>query len=452
MHRLKLAEVLGALSHALDLTEGQPPGHCQRCAYIGMHVADALGLEPDQRWDLYYTLLLKDLGCSSNAARVCELYLADDLSFKRDFKLVGASLPEVVRFVLSHSGLRAGMAERFRAVIDIFQHGGEIGDELITTRCQRGAQIARRLRFSDAVAQGIHGLDEHWDGSGRPDHLRGDAIPLFSRIALLAQLVDVFHVAGGEAAALAEVRRRRGRWLDPELVTVFEAVARRPEFWAGLGQDDLPARVLAMEPQGRHVPLDEDYLDDIAEAFGNIIDAKSPYTAGHSTRVALYADLVAERLGFDPARRRWMRRGSLLHDMGKLGVSNCVLDKPGALDPAEWEAVRMHPVYTEQILACLTPFAELAVVAGAHHERLDGTGYPRGLAGDAIALETRVITTADIFDAISADRPYRPAVPVDRTLEMMQRIVGTAIDPRCMDALRDVVAAGAVAAGALAAA
>lgn len=444
MHRLKLAEVLGALSHALDLTEGQPAGHCQRCAYIGMHVAEALELEPDRRWDLYYSLLLKDLGCSSNAARVCELYLADDMTFKRDFKLVGASLPEVVRFVLSHTGLRAGMAERFRSMINIFQHGGEISDELISTRCQRGAEIARRLRFSDAVAQGIHALDEHWDGSGRPDRLRGDAIPLFARIALLAQLVDVFHVAGGEAAARAEVQRRRGKWLDPELVSVFERVATRPEFWAGLVQNDLSARVLAMEPQGHDVPLDEDYLDDIAEAFGSIIDAKSPYTAGHSARVALYADLVAERLSIEPARRRWMRRGSLLHDMGKLGVSNCILDKPGELDAEEWKAIRMHPVYTEQILACLTPFAELAMVAGAHHERLDGRGYPRGLMANDIALETRVITTADIFDAISADRPYRAAVPVDRTLEMMDRIVGTAIDPRCMEALRDVVATSAM--------
>lgn len=442
MHRLKLAEVLGALSYALDLTEGQPPGHCQRCAYIGMHIAGVLNLDDLQRWDLYYTLLLKDLGCSSNAARICQLYLTDDLGFKHDFKRVGASFPEVVRFVLSHTGLRAGMAERFRAVIDVFQNGGRMRDELISTRCQRGADIARQLRFSDAVAEGIHALDEHWDGGGRPDRLQGDAIPLFARIALLAQVVDVFHVAGGQAAARAEVHRRRGTWLDPALVAAFDAMAARADFWEGLGAEGLAARVRAMEPQGHEVPLDEDYLDAIAEAFGDIIDAKSPYTAGHSSRVALYGDLVAENLGIDPARRRWMRRGSLLHDLGKLGVSNCILDKPDKLDAVEWTAVRMHPVYTEQILARLTPFAELAVIAGAHHERLDGQGYPRGLHAEAIALETRVITVADIFDAISADRPYRAAVPADQTLAMMERLVGTAIDADCMRALRKVIQEG----------
>jgi hypothetical protein len=115
--------MIGALSHALDMTEGQPKGHCVRCVYIDMAVAQDLELDARQQWELYYTLLLKDLGCSSNAARICELYLTNDLEFKRDFKLVGSSLPQVVRFVLTHTGLKSGLAERFRATLDIFQHG-----------------------------------------------------------------------------------------------------------------------------------------------------------------------------------------------------------------------------------------------------------------------------------------------------------------------------------------
>ncbi len=439
MQRLRLAEVIGALSYALDLTEGQPPGHCLRCAAIGMRLADVMDLTATQRWELHYTLLLKDLGCSSNAARICELYLTDDLRFKHDVKLVGGSLPEVVRFVLGHTGLHAGMAERFRAVLEIFQKGGAIADELITTRCQRGAGIARRLRFSEAVAAGIHSLDEHWDGRGRPDHLRGRDIPLYSRVALLSQVVDVFHVAAGEAAAQAEIERRSGTWFDPELADAFRSIARQPGFWETLRDPDLAQRVQAMVPQDLEVPLDEDYLDDIAEGFGAIIDAKSPYTAGHSTRVALYADMIAERLGLEPERRRWMRRGSLLHDLGKLGVSNSILDKPGSLTNEEWAAVRMHAVYTEQILGRITPFSGLAAIAGAHHERLDGKGYPHGRTASQIPLETRIMTVADIFDAISADRPYRAAIPVPQTLDMMSRIVGSAIDGRCLEALREVV-------------
>ncbi len=437
--QLELAELIGALSQALDITEGQPPGHCLRCAMLGMAVADELGVDAACRRELYYTLLLKDLGCSSNAARICELYLTDDLSFKRDFKRVGDSLPQVVRFVLDHTGLQAPLAERFRATLEIFQHGGEIAHELIKTRCQRGAEIARRLRFGEAVAQGVHALDEHWDGGGRPDGLAGDAIPLAARVALLAQVADVFHAAGGPDAALAELSLRRGHWFDPALVDAFVRAAARDGFWAAVRADGLAERVRELEPERGSVALDDDYLDEIAAAFGGIIDAKSPYTAGHSGRVALYADLLAERLALDPARRRWLRRGALLHDLGKLGVSNAVLDKPAALSAQEWEAVRMHPVYTERILGALQPFAELALVAGAHHERLDGAGYPRGLSGDAITLETRIITTADVFDAISAERPYRGAVPLAQTLQMMRRMVGSALDARCVDALDAVV-------------
>ncbi len=185
--------------------------------------------------------------------------------------------------------------------------------------------------------------------------------------------------------------------------------------------------------------LDDDYLDDIAAAFGQIVDSKSPFTSGHSARVADIVDQVAARLGLAPARRRWLKRGALLHDVGKLGVSNSILDKPGPLDSDEWAAMRLHAAHTEAILSRIGAFTELARVAGAHHERLDGGGYPRGLKADQIALETRIITTADIFDAISADRPYRAAVPVAETLRMMSESVGTAIDPLCFEALRQVL-------------
>jgi len=187
------------------------------------------------------------------------------------------------------------------------------------------------------------------------------------------------------------------------------------------------------------VPLDDDYLDDIAAAFGQIVDAKSPYTSGHSSRVALYTDLIAERLGIAEGRRRWLRRAALLHDLGKLGVSNSILDKPGQLDGDEWGAMRHHAALTAAILSRIEVFDELAQVAAAHHERLDGKGYPLGLRADKINLETRIITTADIFDAITADRPYRKAVPVPRTLEIMRKDVGTAIDGRCLDALEQAI-------------
>ena len=438
---LKLSELIASLSYALDITEGQPPGHCMRCCWIGMHIGRGIGLADEQLWELYYTLLLKDLGCSSNAARICELYLTDDLHFKRDYKTVGDSLPQVLGFVLKHTGLKAGLAERFRSVLTILRDGPELARELVATRCQRGAEIARLLRFPQGVADGIYSLDEHYNGNGKPAQLAAEAIPVYARIALLAQVIDVFHTEDGRAAALAEARDRAGQWFDPRLVDAFERVAQSEAFWTGLAAPGLDRLLPGLLPsgQGTQHALDDDYLDDIAAAFGQVVDAKSPYTSGHSARVALYTDMIGEALGLSEARRRWLKRGALLHDVGKLGVSNSVLDKPGALERDEWDAVKQHALYTETILGRIDAFGELAGIAGAHHERLDGGGYPRGLKADAIRIETRIITTADIFDAITAARPYRGAIPVPQALDMMGKTVGTALDADCFAALRRAV-------------
>jgi HD-GYP domain-containing protein (c-di-GMP phosphodiesterase class II) len=439
MQALKLSELIGALSHALDITEGQPEGHCIRCCWIGMHIGEKLGMPTEQLWELYYTLLLKDLGCSSNASRICELYLTDDLSFKRDFKWVDGSLPQVLRFVLRHTGPSAGLVDRLKAFGSILTNGEDIAQELIQTRCTRGADIARQLRFSEGVAQGIHSLDEHWDGHGRPEGLAGSRIPLYSRIALLSQVIDVVNNSEGQPATLAEIQKRSGSWFDPEAVDAFIAVAQSSEFWGILNSKMVERHVFALEPGDHQVPLDEDYFDDIAEAFGKVVDAKSPYTAGHSARVGLYTSLLSESMEIPESRRRWLKRGALLHDVGKLGVSNSILDKPGKLDANEWAAVQCHAAYTEAILGRISHFDELARVSAAHHERLDGDGYPRGIKAADIALETRIITAADIFDAITAERPYRGAIPVDKTLVIMSESVGTAIDARCFEHLKNIV-------------
>ena len=437
---VRLAELLSALSHALDITEGQPEGHCVRCCWIGLQIAEDLGLDELQTWELYYTILLKDLGCSSNAARICELYLVNDIAFKRDFKQIDGSLPQALRFVLSHTGLKAGLAERFRAIINIFQNGGEISTELIQTRCQRGADIARKMRFSEAVAQGIGNLDEHWDGSGKPSAIAGGSIPLYSRIALIAQVADVFQMAGGEDAARREIKNRSGTWFDPELVNVFHTVSGRPSFWDSLNGSDLNEVIYELEPPNNVMFVNEDYLDDIAAGFAEVVDSKSSFTKGHSERVTLFADLIAAELGFAPERRRWLKRAALLHDIGKLGVSNTILDKPAKLDDEEWVVMKSHAAQTETILARISAFQELASIASAHHERLDGKGYPKGLRGDEIVLESRILAVADIFDALTADRPYRSAMPVSKALSIMAEEVGKATDPMCFEALKKALA------------
>lgn len=436
--RLRLSEIIAALSYALDLTEGQPPGHCLRGCWIGMHVGHSLGLDPEALSHLYYALLLKDTGCSSNAARLWELYGGDELRTKRDFKSVDSqSILQLAGFVLRHAGAGEALRLRIRRLLNLCRNGDALATELIHTRCERGADIVRRLGFGDAVATGIFSLDEHWNGKGRPEGLRGAAIPLNARIALLAQVVDVFNTIGGESAARAQIRRRSGSWFDPRVCRAFLAVSRDRAFWAGLRPEGLEQRVSALEPAARSILIDEARLDSIAEAFADIIDAKSNFTYGHSQRVARYAGAVAIELGMSTQRRRWLHRGALLHDIGKLGVSNGILDKPGRLDEREWEAVKKHAQFTEDILQRVRVFGEIAPIAAAHHERPDGNGYPKKLRGAAIALETRIITVADIFDAITAERPYRGATPVEQTLDLMERERDSAVDGQCLDALKE---------------
>ena len=436
-----LAELVGAFSYALDITEGQPAGHSVRCCYIGSQIGLALGLSPIERHDLYYTLLLKDLGCSSNAARICALYEADDRAFKQGFKTVGTSLAATLHFVLAKTATKAPFGRRAAAIGNILNNGNSIAQELILTRCTRGADIARKLRVSPAVCDGIYRLDEHWDGSGRPGRLIGEAIPLYARIALLAQIADVFHQHAGRTAALDEITRRSGSWLDPRLVREFTRIAGGPAFWMNFESPAVDALLVALAPPEEAVAVDEDYLDAIAAAFGEVIDAKSPFTAGHSGRVADYAGRIGLRMiGAEglPA----LKRAALLHDIGKLGVSNAILDKPASLNGEEWVEMRDHAVHTREILGRIGALSNLANVAAAHHERLDGGGYPLGLNQSSIHRETRIITVCDFYDALTADRPYRAAMSTGEALAIMAQEVGSAIDGECFEVLCQVVADG----------
>ncbi|MCU0729136.1 MAG: HD domain-containing protein [Sphingopyxis sp.] len=437
-----LAEIVGAFSYALDMTEGQPAGHAIRAGWIGTYMGLAAGLRGEALADCYFACLLKDLGCSSNAARVAELFLGDDRKLKHQFKLIGPEATDFLSFIEATVGQGEDAETRACAIAELTTNAGPILNGFIDTRCNQGARIARRLRFSEAVAAGIASLDEHWDGSGMPRGLTGTDIPLISRIALLAQVADVFFMTGGPDAAIAEVSARRGTWFDPDLVDMFMDLTSEQDFWAELSAPDIEQRLFAMEPAAVRVAIDDDYLDEIAAAFGEVIDAKSSFTSGHSMRVMIFTDHIAEQLGFDPAHRRRLRRAAALHDVGKLGVSNRILDKPGKLDDDEWREMREHAARTEAILSRIGIMRDLAMVAAAHHEKLDGTGYPLGLTALAISIETRIITAADIFDALTADRPYRAAMPVEKAFAIMESEVGSGVDAECLAALRSVVARG----------
>lgn len=440
-HEVQLAELVSALSHALDMTEGQPVGHSIRACWIGVQVGIDLGLNSAELTDLYYTILLKDIGCSTTAARVCQLYLTDDIMFKRKAKFLDHTAPQFLRYLIANAGMKQGLLDRFKLIIDTALQTGEISFELTDTRCHRGADIARQMRFSESVAQGITDLDEHWDGKGLPRKKTGTAISLNARVALMAQVTDVFFASEGAAAALAEVKRRAGTWFDPQLVDALMRIGADPAFWSSLADPALQERVVAFETIKDARPVNDDYLDDIAAAFAEVIDAKTPYTSGHSDRVALFSNMIAVELNLSDDECRHLRRAALLHDIGKLGVSNSILDKPGKLDDDEWAEIKRHPALGRAVLSRVAAFRDLAEVAGNHHERLDGKGYPVGIAGDAIDLHSRIVAVADVFDALTADRPYRKAMSPDQALAILDDMTGPALDATCVSALKAALVA-----------
>ena len=203
-----------------------------------------------------------------------------------------------------------------------------------------------------------------------------------------------------------------------------------------LKDSNLDMHVRTLEPQRLIQYVDEPQVDQIAQGFADVIDSKSPYTNGHSHRVAEYALAIGRQFGMNPAEARWLNRLGLLHDIGKLGVSNSILDKPGKLDDQEWARARLHPVFSEQILDRVSVFSSMSFSAGSHHERLDGKGYPRGLKGAEIPQVVRILTTADVFDALTSERPYHPGRSVAEALAIMEKDRGVAFDPDCLDALK----------------
>ena len=438
---IRVSEVISSLSFALDLTEGQPLGHSIRSCVFGMHIAKEIGLPLEAQGDLYYALLMKDAGCSTNASRMFQILGTDDIQAKRDVKTTDWTRVgwESLQYALSHVRTGAPFLDRVRALFDLALHHKQNSQQMVQIRCERGAAIARRIGLSPATASAIHSLDELWNGAGHPNGLRGKEIPLLARILSLAQTVDVFYSAYDAAAAVKVAEERSGRWFDPDLVKAFCSLSKNESLWTDV--EDARTKVLDLEPRHDVLASDEATLDNICLAFADVIDAKSPFTYRHSTGVAGAAVAIARTLSMSEPEVTLIRRSALLHDIGKLSVSNAILDKPDKLTEAEWEVVRKHPAYSYEILRRIPSFHELSEIAASHHEKLDGTGYFRGMTADRLSLPARILVVSDIYDALAAKRPYRDALPLESVLEIMQRDSPRALDSDCFEALKGSVAA-----------
>jgi HD-GYP domain-containing protein (c-di-GMP phosphodiesterase class II) len=434
---IRTSELISALSYALDLTEGRSMGHSVRACVMGMRLAQHIGLSMEEQADLYYALLLKDAGCSSNSSRLFHILNADEIRAKRDVKTTDWTKVgfESLNFALTHVATESPLPQRMWKLLQVAATQQADSRDLVKIRCERGSYIAKKLGFSDAVAEGIHSLDEHWNGGGYPNHLLGEEIPMFSRIANLCQTLEVFYEARGEEDALDAIQARNGRWFDPDLVAATMSLSKQGILWLGLDSKDLLENVLVMEPEERRLIADDATVDSICLAFADIIDAKSPFTYQHSNGVADAATDIAIHFGMNEFQKKQLRRAALMHDIGKLSVPNSILEKPGKLTDEEWQIVRDHPYYTFQILKRVPAFKSFSSDAAAHHERLDGSGYWRRLSGTNISLVARILAVADVFDALRAKRPYREALPLETVFSIMRKESPKALDLPCLEAL-----------------
>lgn len=440
-----MAELVSALSYALDQVEGQPPGHSVKSCMIGLRLGDGLGLSGRQMRDLYFSLLLKDAGCSSNASRMCQIVAGDDIIAKRDVKLTDwtkAGL-ESLRYAWTHVAIEEPWHKRIARIANIAFHRVPQQREMVQIRCERGASIAREMGFTEATAEAIQCLDEHWNGKGYPDGLAGDEIPVLARILNLSQTLELYFREQGPDAAIRIAKERSRSWFDPRLVKLAASLAKRGTLFADLDDEAaVRARLLEREPVEDAHPLTEDRIDAICVAFASVVDAKSPFTFRHSLGVTSAATAIAERMGFTGESIPFVRRAALLHDIGKLSVPNTILEKPSKLDDAEWQTVKRHPYHTREILLRIPGFEQLAEVAASHHEKLDGTGYWRGLTAAELSMPARLLVVADIYDALAAARPYRGALPTEQVFEIIGKETPHKLDGDCVQALRESVYGG----------
>ena len=428
--QVTFASLVAALSFALDLTEGACAGHAVRTCILGMKIAFELDLPSDLLSDLYYALLLKDVGCSDNANLFAGIVHAGVRKrIAREPHDVSVSIAPPMN--VSNNQLYT--LDEPRRLLTLV--GMRDAEDLNRTRCERGASVVRDLGLGPLSAGAIYCLDERWDGSGSPDHLAGSEIPLLARIVSVAQTLEVFHRLHGPLAALDVVQRRSSHWFDPEIVRAAVSISRRGLLWEGTEDHLMHGYVLALEPNPRGLLSDAFVIDRICVAFAATVDAKSPYTYTHSTGVARAAVRMGKVLGLNPRELTALRRASLLHDIGKLSVPNYVLNKTGPLTDEEWRIVKKHPFYTYEILTRIPGFEEIARVAATHHEKLDGSGYHRGLPGVDLCLMSRILTVADMFDALTGKRPYREQMSTKEVIDTLRRDTPHALDASCVEAL-----------------
>lgn len=414
---VRVSELVATLSYAADLGLGQPLEHSMRQTVIALRLADLIGANDRDRAATYYLGLLMNTYCHADAAEQSR-WFGDDIRFKGDgFELLDKNTAQIISFIIRRVGSHGSGAARARRLAVFPVAGVKEMMSFLATHSTLGAQFADRIGLDETACHAIRQAFEQWDGKGYPAHLRGEDICLPARLVQLTGPVEVFSRQRGTEAARAFVGRHRGSQFDPAVADLF--CDRAPELLDGLDKAAGWDAILDSEPVLARRVAGAD-LDDVLQAMADLVDLKSPYLAGHSRGVASLASHAARSLGLSAEDVIVLRRAGYLHDLGRLGVSNSIWDKPGPLTDGERERVRLHPYLTDRMLARVDALKRSREIASRHHERLDGSGYPHGLTAASLTRLDRLLAAADMYRAMTEPRPYRDPLEPDQASRALQ--------------------------------
>jgi HD-GYP domain-containing protein (c-di-GMP phosphodiesterase class II) len=436
---MRLAEILGALSLATDLANGNPMESALRASMIAVELARDLGASDGEMSDAYYAALLRHLGCTSVAHEEAAAF-GDDVIARQAYAPVDqASTGELLAATLGQLARGTGPVRRARAIATAVGGRSRLRRTMTVGRCEVAVRLSGRLGMSSGVARALEETYERWDGGGMPGGVEAEGISLPARVMHVAVEAELAARRGGRKAAIQMVRRRRGRQLDPRVADAF--LERAAELLARIEAESVWNEALDAEPPPHARASGR--IDDIARTFADYADIKSVFTLGHSSGVAALAAAAGRAAGLDEAACTELERAALLHDLGRVAVSTGVWEKKGPLTAAEWERVRLHGYFTERILTCTPSLAPLAAIAGAHHERMDGSGYHRNAPAALQSTAARILAAADCYHAMTEERPHRPArEPADAVRVLEEEAAGGRLDRAAVAAVLDAAGHG----------
>lgn len=422
------------MSLAVDLGIGQQMGHLARSCLLARRLGVAAGLSDRQCDQLYVVTLLGWVGCIADS-RDAAAWFGDDIDYRAGvYDLDMRPLP-FLGYLLQRAGRGEPVHRRAGRAGLLVATGARGVQDSLRAHCQVTEQVAQRLGMDAEVCMALRQVFARWDGQGLPRRVRGEDLSVLIRLWHVADVAEVHHARGGVAAAVDVVTARRGTQFDPALADCFCEHAR--ELLEPLSEelDTTWTDLVAAEPGAAH-QLTEDELDHALATVGDWVDLKSPYFTGHSGAVAGLAADAAAHLGLDADDVRLVRRAGLVHGLGRIGVPNTIWDKPTPLTSVETERLRLHTYYTERMLAGSPQLAAIGAVAGAAHERLDGSGYHRGRSGVELPLTARVLAAAECYRTSVEERPHRSAATGAQAAARLEGEAASGrLDPQAVDAV-----------------